>query len=100
MRQCLPSKTVDEAQVVTFDFTNEAGGTLTSPSIAKSTIVGTDPSASSLTLSAPLVSGAQVSSLVSAGTDECSYQLLCTVNDSTGEVYQQSASITVTTAAA
>lgn len=100
MRQMLPSKTATEAQIITFDFTNVAGGTLAAPVITKSTITGSDPSAAGLTVSAPVVTGDNVSSLVSAGLNDCSYALLCTVNDTNGEVHQQSASITVTDVAA
>ena len=55
--------------------------------------------AASLTVSAPVISDSQVSSLVSAGTNNCSYELVCSVNVSTGEVIQDAATITVTEAA-
>ena len=95
MPQLLLSKTVAEAQVVSFDFSGEREGTLSGGTVAKSVITGTDPSAASLTLSAPVTSGSAVSTLVSGGTDEVSYELLCLVNDSTGEVHTLAAILSV-----
>lgn len=100
MLTMLPSKTPNEAKVITWDFTNVATGTLSSPSITKSTIVGSDPSAAGLSVTSPIVSGSTVYTLVSNGLDNCSYELLCTVSDSSGQVHQDGAAITTTTDAA
>src|SRR2546422_221947 len=90
----LPSKTVPEAKVITWDFTDEATGTLSAPSIAKEVIVGSDPLAVSLSISAPVILGFTVSALVSSGSNDCSYVMTCSVNDSAGQVHQSSAAVT------
>jgi hypothetical protein len=100
MNEQLPAKTPTSARVVTWDFSADTSATLSSPSVAKSLIAGPDPSAAGLTVSAPLISGQTVYVLVSNGVDDCSYELLCTVSDSTAQVYQSGARITTTTAAA
>lgn len=100
MLQVLPAKTPTEAKVVTFDFANVVSGTINTPTVAKATLVGTDPAAAGLTLSAPSVSGTDILVLVSAGLNNCTYSLICTVNDSGGQVHQDGASLTTTTDAA
>lgn len=95
MNQMLPVKTPTETKTITWDFSREASGSLSSPSLTKETITGIDPSAAGLTLSPPVASGSSVASLCQAGVDQCSYQIVCTVTDGAGQVHQSAVSLTV-----
>lgn len=98
----LPAKTPTEAKLCTFDFTTEAasGVVLSSPTVAKSVISGTDPGAASLTIGAAIVTGMQAQALVSGGLDGVVYQLTCTVSAANSEVHQILAKMAVSVSAA
>lgn len=88
--QTLPNKSQGEAKVITFDFTKELaeGTTLSSPTVAKSVISGTDPGAAGLTVGSASVAGSLVQALVSAGVEGAVYKLLARATASNGEVHE------------
>ena len=95
----LYSKTEDEAKVVTFDFGNDAVGSLTGPSVDKSVIVGDDPGATSLNVDNVAIVDLTVTCLLLNGTNDCSYTLTCTATDDDDQIHQAKAALTVTDAA-
>lgn len=98
----LPAKTPTEEKLITFDFTIEAvaGSVLSSPTVGKSVLTGTDPGAAALTVGPASVDGLQAQALVSGGLDGVTYQLTCTVDADNGEVHQILASLAVSETAA
>ena len=98
----LPAKTPTEAKLVTFDFTTEAvaGSVLSSPSVAKSVLSGTDPAAVGLTIGSAVATDLQVQAMVSGGIAGVTYQLTCTASADNGEVHQILAKMAVAADAA
>lgn len=98
----LPAKTPSEAKLVTFDFATEAaaGVALSTPSVAKAVISGTDPAAIGLTIGAVIATGLQAQALVSGGIAGVVYKLTCTVNAANSEVHQIIAQLAVSVDAA
>jgi hypothetical protein len=97
MRIQLASKTPTEAVPISFDFSGVVSGTIVTSSVAKSTITGTDLNAATLVLGSIVESGGIISLLVSAGVNNCSYELLSTVTDSAGRTWQLAGALTNTT---
>lgn len=94
-----PDKAPGEAKLCTFDFTNEAAATsvLSSPSVAKSLVSGSDTGAATLTVGSPAVEPGTkyVKVLISAGTDANKYKLVATVAADNGETHQIAATMQV-----
>lgn len=100
MLQTLYAKTPGETKLVTFAFGNVTAGPINTPVVAKSVLIGTDPGAALLSVGAAVISGTNVSVLVASGLNNCTYELLCTVNDISGQVHQDGATLTTITDAA
>ena len=98
----LPAKTPSEVKLVTFDFATEAvaGIALSTPTVDKAVLSGTDPAAANLTVGAAMVSGLTVLCLVGGGLAGVVYQLTCTVTAANGEVHQILARLAVDASAA
>lgn len=97
MLEKLPPKTPSEANILSWDFVDIAVGAISNAILTKAILVGSDPGAASLALSAPVISGTEVAAVVSAGTNNCTYEITCSVNDAGGQLLESGSSLTVTT---
>ena len=87
----LPTKSVAEAKIVTFDFTSELAESASlsgSPTVTKELLSGSDPGAAALTVGSPTMLSPLVQVLVSAGVANAAYKLACSCAASNGETHK------------
>ena len=96
-RAQLPPKLVAETKLYTFDFTSElpVGETIVAASVSVTTYSGTDTSPNAMISGAEVISGAQVTQLLSGGTLGVLYYVTCTVTLSDDQVLVQTGYLAV-----
>jgi hypothetical protein len=92
-----PVKFLGETVLIPFDFISRLDPveTISSPSLLATTFSGTDANPALILSGSPVILGSVVTQKISGGTVGATYNILCTVNTSLGQILQLATFIAV-----